>query len=86
MIPRYLAKLLKIMLDIISCAFKVGKLFVTSQHGIVPYFNEHPPPHVERIMDKIPRAKISGFLRDCMSVWESTDNGVTPKTNNKHHK
>ena len=86
MIPRYLAKLLKIMLDIILCAFKVGKLFVTSQHGIVPYFNEHPPSHVERIMDRMPRAKIPGFLRDCLSTWEAAANGVTTKMNAERQK
>ena len=42
MILRQLTGVINIMADIISRAFKLGQLFVAPQHGIVPYFNEHP--------------------------------------------
>ena len=41
MILNNLAGVLNIMADIILRDFKRGQLFVASQHGIVPYFNEH---------------------------------------------
>ena len=43
MIPHHLAGVLNIMTDIILCAFKLGQFFLASQHGLVPYFNEHFP-------------------------------------------
>ena len=43
MILNHLAGVLNIMEDIILRAFKRGQLFVASQHGLVPYFNEHSP-------------------------------------------
>ena len=43
-IPHHLAGLLNIMTGIIPRAFKPGQLFVASQYGLVPYFNEHFPP------------------------------------------
>ena len=43
MIPNHLAGVLNIMADIILRDFKIGKFFVASQHGLVPYFNEHFP-------------------------------------------
>ena len=38
-------------------------------------------PHAEQIMDRMPRSERTGFLRDCLSMWESSANAVTPKTN-----
>ena len=43
MIPHHSAGVLNITEDIISRDFKLGQFFVASQHGLVPYFNEHSP-------------------------------------------
>ena len=42
-ILHHLAGLLNIMADIILHDFKLGQFFVALQHGLVSYFNEHPP-------------------------------------------
>ena len=41
MIPYHLVGVLNIMVDINYRAFKLGQFFVASQHGLIPYFNEH---------------------------------------------
>ena len=68
-IQHHLSGVLNMMADIISHAFKQGQFFVASKNGLVPYFNKPPPPHAERIMDRMPCAKIPGFLRDFLSAW-----------------
>ena len=37
-------------------------------------------------MARMPSYKRSTFLRDCLSAWEASDNGVTAKTNTDSRK